>query len=1176
MSIEPKNGLRLYQTRARLFKQIFSILLAGIFSIAINAQQAQNTDANSATIQDTNSIQQPVPVTSETEGTKTNPITLEEIKNHKQRIDNSPDLNAELITKIDEIYNQAINLFNQTETLVKAKQIYIDKRNSASKDLEDAKNLLAQQSSITEPNIPENITLAEAEKKLTEITSTLEQSKKAAIEFENDQKNRTERRTKIPEETTSAKQKIEEIQTKLASSPPEGQSPELTQAEEILSKVQLRNLNTTVETNTEELLYYDARRDILATKRDIAARQVALNQKILDTWQQKVKDLRQKQAEAIKEEAIRAKEETKYSHPMIQEIAEYNVTLANLQAELANKVTKTTQDKNNLQEQLTETEKDFKEVKEEISTNDNKIIGGMGIRLLAKRNDLSDIQKNIQQFKSRIQEMSRVVLESNKYDKQWRELIIPEQYVAKLEIVPSVSESEANDIRAVAVNYLQSRRKMLDSITGYYSEYTTLLFTLDASINSLSKTVKEYQDFIDKNILWVKGNTKPSVKDFKAMLSSIQWLIHPQNWKQVLKLINDDAKQIPFAYIAIILTFILAHILHKKVHVLIVDISLKVLDINTDSFIHTVKVFILTIILATNWPIIILFLYWRLSSDTSGSEFIQALSGGLKDLAWGMFVFELLCHMAMPSGLLQNHFRVRSESLDFVRKRMHWFFILLIPLVFIFRILQTEQQNNDQFNNILGLLIFIANLVVVSVFLLKLLKPTSPLVDSYLKRNRDGWIDRLRYIWYPLCLILPIFFSVLAFMGYFYAAWHLYEKLIYTLGLVFVIFTFRAILTRWLIVIRKKLSIIERQKREEAAALQEANEAKEPGSPETTNIPPQTQNKPEKTIFEISQQTNRLINAAVFIITVIGLWYVWKDVMPALTKIGDFKLWATTNVQGDSINITLGSLLMSIIFTIMTVIVARNVPGLLEIAVLRKIPIDAGARFAITTVSRYIIVIVGLVLAFTEIGIGWSKVQWLVAAMTVGLGFGLQEIFANFISGLIILFEQPVRVDDVVTVGDITGVVSKIRIRATTIRKWDQTELIVPNKEFITGRLTNWTLSDKILRRDFLVGIAYGSDTKKAEKILYEIAEANPYVLDNPKPVVVFTSFGSSSLDFELRVFISGMDNYLTIWHNINCAIDDAFRKAGIEISFPQRDIHIRSVHTNIPLDIEKRPSDNN
>jgi potassium efflux system protein len=248
------------------------------------------------------------------------------------------------------------------------------------------------------------------------------------------------------------------------------------------------------------------------------------------------------------------------------------------------------------------------------------------------------------------------------------------------------------------------------------------------------------------------------------------------------------------------------------------------------------------------------------------------------------------------------------------------------------------------------------------------------------------------------------------------------------------------------------------------------------------------------------------------------------------------------------------------------------VPGLLEIFVLRRLPIDRGIRFAITTICRYVLVVIGVVWAFTEIGIGWSKVQWLIAAMTVGLGFGLQEIFANFVSGLIILFEQPIRVDDIVTVGDVTGRVTTIKIRATTIRRWDQRELIVPNKEFITGQLINWTLSDNILRRDFPVGIAYGSDIRKAERILYEIAEADSRVLKDPAPVVLFKGFGNSSLDFELRINYSGIEHNLSLWHDINVAIDDRFREAGVEIAFPQHDLHLRSVDLDIPLHLRQPP----
>ncbi|MGE5294732.1 MAG: mechanosensitive ion channel family protein [Solirubrobacterales bacterium] len=229
----------------------------------------------------------------------------------------------------------------------------------------------------------------------------------------------------------------------------------------------------------------------------------------------------------------------------------------------------------------------------------------------------------------------------------------------------------------------------------------------------------------------------------------------------------------------------------------------------------------------------------------------------------------------------------------------------------------------------------------------------------------------------------------------------------------------------------------------------------------------------------------------------------------------------------DQHQITLGALTTALLVLVLTGIVARNVPDLLEIMILRRLPMDRGVRFAIITISRYILVIIGVVVAFSEMGIGWSKVQWLVAAMTVGLGFGLQEIFANFISGLIIL---------------------------------------MPNKEFITGTFINWTLSDDMVCRNFTVGIAYGSDIRKAERLLREIAASNPAVLKDPAPVVLFKAFGESSLDFELQVFISGMDNYIPVWHNINCAIDDAFRKAGIEIAFPQRDIHIRSIEGNLPV----------
>ncbi|MBR9828916.1 MAG: mechanosensitive ion channel, partial [Oceanospirillales bacterium] len=190
-------------------------------------------------------------------------------------------------------------------------------------------------------------------------------------------------------------------------------------------------------------------------------------------------------------------------------------------------------------------------------------------------------------------------------------------------------------------------------------------------------------------------------------------------------------------------------------------------------------------------------------------------------------------------------------------------------------------------------------------------------------------------------------------------------------------------------------------------------------------------------------------------------------------------------------------------------------------------------------------------------GLQWSKLQWLVAALGVGLGFGLQEIVANFVSGLIILFEKPVRIGDTITLGNVTGSVSRIQIRATTITDWDRKEVIIPNKTFITEQLINWSLSDAITRVVLTIGVAYGSDTELAQKLLLEAACANPRVLDDPEPDAYFREFADSTLNIDLRVFVSSMSDRVPVTNELNTEINRLFNEHGIEIAFPQLDVHL-------------------
>jgi small-conductance mechanosensitive channel len=235
--------------------------------------------------------------------------------------------------------------------------------------------------------------------------------------------------------------------------------------------------------------------------------------------------------------------------------------------------------------------------------------------------------------------------------------------------------------------------------------------------------------------------------------------------------------------------------------------------------------------------------------------------------------------------------------------------------------------------------------------------------------------------------------------------------------------------------------------------------------------------------------------------------------------------------------------------------------GRLKRTWLTKIRMERGAREAMVTLSGYAGAAIALLVALAVAGLEFTNLAIIAGALSVGIGFGLQNIVNNFISGLILLFERPIRTGDWIVVGNTEGYVRRIRIRSTQIQTFDRADVIVPNSELISTQVTNWMLHDSRGRVRVAVGVAYGSDTEKVKAILLEVAAQHPNVItdgSSPKPKVLFRAFGDSSLDFELRCFIKEIDTRLSVISDLNFAIDAAFRKHGIEIPFPQRDLHVR------------------
>ena len=228
---------------------------------------------------------------------------------------------------------------------------------------------------------------------------------------------------------------------------------------------------------------------------------------------------------------------------------------------------------------------------------------------------------------------------------------------------------------------------------------------------------------------------------------------------------------------------------------------------------------------------------------------------------------------------------------------------------------------------------------------------------------------------------------------------------------------------------------------------------------------------------------------------------------------------------------------------------------------LNLLPISSSGRDTLLTLTGYLVYTVAILIALGMVGMDYTKLAIIAGALSVGIGFGLQNIVSNFISGLILLFERPIRIGDWVVVGGIEGYVRKINIRATVIETFDMAEIIVPNSEFISGQVTNWTLASMVGRVVVPVGVAYGTNTEQVRDILLGVAQNHPEVVTNgsaPEPSVVFREFGDSSLNFQLRCFLVNVDRRLRILSDLNFAIDKAFREAGIEIPFPQRDMHIK------------------
>ena len=1100
-------------------------------------------------------------------------LSADSIQDRIKQINATTDLPETTKTELLGFYNQALDQINVAGNWASKIESYRKGREEAPTVLEEVKGRLVAAASrpATAPaaEVPPEASLEQLSQLLAEAEANLKARQDDAKKLEDDAKQRSDRRIAIPELLAEASRRIERLTQELGATAGPGVSPQVAQAKRVLLAAQKRAVEQEIKASDEELRFYNARSDVLAARRDEVKLLVSQAQARATALQALVAERRQADVDRQKQQA---EEELARAPVVVRELAERNPRLAEERAALNKKLSELKQNAGQMAEASDKLAKDFKFVQDNAGTEGMSDFIGPVMR--QHRTELEGLRSHELRLRSIRQQLAQARLRLSEIEDDRVDLADLDARVREVLDALAASDASYNLARVEprVQELLKSRRDLLDGLKKDYETYTNDLIQLSTATSGLLAKVHEFGQFIERHVLWI-----PSTGPLYRVRPPEDWLALSPAWPMLGRSMLHDAAVNPVAYAIIALVVAAMFAARIKIRSALREISRKVARAPTDSYLFTLQAFIHTLILALPWPILLVFLAWRTPSSVDSAEagaygLAEAVGAALRAAALLILTLGLVRRICRPQGLAETHFRWDSTSLVLLRRNIRWLAIVGVPVIGVVSF--TEQYTDVFWRELTGRVAFIVGMVALAVFCQRILRPHAGVLAHRYRRNKAGWLYELRYIWYLTAMLAPLALAAMSFAGYHYTAVEFAQRLAHTAWLILLLLLAHALLVRWLFVAQRRLAL----RQAKAKQSEPAPDSPTPGKPPSSDASPF--DEPALDLVAIGEQTRKLLRSLIVLGLVIGMWLLWVDMLPSLGFMEDVRLWSYTVSAATSAGeagtaapvaqqiayVTLAHVVLAVLVAVITVILARNMPGLLEIALLNKLPLDRGGRFAITSIARYTIMVVGVVAAFGSIGIGWSKVQWLVAAMTVGLGFGLQEIFANFVSGLILLFERPIRVGDTVTVGGISGDVTRIRIRATTITDWDRKELVIPNKEFVTGQVINWTLSDTTLRVIIPVGIAYGSNLELAEGLLYQVARENKRVLAEPKPKVLFMGFGDSSLDFELRVFVPSVDYLLKTRHELNKAIDGAFREAGVEIAFPQRDIHVRSIRQALPI----------
>ncbi|QDS93102.1 Mechanosensitive channel MscK precursor [Roseimaritima multifibrata] len=1076
--------------------------------------------------------------------------TQEELQKTTEEIKANTAIEDELRGKILERYKNASTALTQIAELQAAASQLEASAASAKKELANTKEALANPIEI-EVSATRNSSMEEIEDEKDRLSDSLTELQNLLDLISTEIRTRKEDALRIPAQVTELQNKIQTLNA----APPlaEDVSPFVKEAARIEKAVSIAAAQQEIAVARQKLATYQAQSELLPAQQELYRKKIAATQ---DQLGKLVQSAAAQQADLITAQINKYNRLSNSTSEQYREDAAGSIELLAEWRSLVSEAATKKSESIALTSKLSALKQDYEKIEGLVQTDLDTSRGlsrSVGYLLQRKQAKLPS-------------NATLLIAASDNTQAVEAAQSTLTQIEARLEDIDSRPETIPNSPEAIAS---AMERDMLRQMLRDAEELVIeTLVPMDVTQESYASQVRTYRQLISKHLLWVRSAAPYSLKDLDSLDDATKWLIGRKH----LALLGQASWRLPMEYpvesiswavLLAGLTYLRGHA-KRRLAALGAAASHRMASAMKPTFTSVLW----TLILAIPVSVALIGPGWLLSAKLNSIVYLQHIGHALIVTGFVILPLEFLRQVVRQGGLATDHFAWPPSVITPIRRALWWMINVVTPLIFLWRVLEGGDEVDADLLSLSRLFFATAMLVVATVFW-AISHPKRGVASHYFAGNSHGWVSQLWWLWRPLLVLIPIGLAVLCMIGYSYSATQLSFRFYRTIWIATTVTIVSGLSVRWLLISRRRIAIQQMKARalERVAAAERM--ASEPGTvelPETEAVD----------VADISAQTQRLLHAGLFVLVLFGLYRVWAPVLPALGFLDAVTLWTIKANDGTILEtITMTNLLFAVPMLILTLVVVRNAPGLLETIILQRLPLENAVRYAITTLSSYLLATIGLLVTAKILGLHWSSVQWLVAGLGVGLGFGLQEIFANFISGIILLFEQPIRVGDVITLDGETGSVSKIRMRATTITNWDRQEVIVPNKNLITGTLVNWSLSDTVSRVQVDVGVAYGSDTTKVCKILAEIVERHPTAQPGLRNVITFEQFGDSTLNFTIRCFVPSLEVRLQTIHELHMEIDRRFREANIEIAFPQRDLNIRSIPDNWHQPAAAAPQEN-